>query len=235
VTVTRQGVKAYWQDRVSSQHRSDSSEFYRRKASEHVLLMRDEDRNVPAVDYACGAGELLEHLDKLTSVARGVEQSNSMCQQARKRLTGTGITVVEAEGLEASRTAQEPVWMTCGGLNQYFNPEEMGIWFDNFAAQTNARSLYLFDTVDPARYFRLHTSSRFVSNRSRGLKSRLARLKNSDRWLVPTGRSHVRSIGRLEMGWAYGPPFFRALAEERGLTCWVCVLHGVRIPLPRAY
>ena len=149
----------FWSSQHSSLHRGSDDAFYDEKAHEHVDLMAPVDR-VSIADFACGAGELLAHLAPLVQIEVASDFSESMLGEAAARLAGSDIELIHRDGLNHAREATQRVWTTCGGLNQYLEPQSLHEWLRLFAANEHARAAYLFDCVDPHRYraLRLHSS-----------------------------------------------------------------------------
>jgi SAM-dependent methyltransferase len=221
VTSTDSRYLRFWQTQSRSLHREDDDSFYARKAKEHVGLMTD-DAGATVADFACGAGELLSNLVPLVDVEEASDFSESMLAQARQRLAGADVALIHADGMEHGRTATQPVWTTCGGLNQYLDPDLLRQWIEVFDANPAARSLYLFDTVDPIRYRALASRSRYAEQHpSAGLRAR-RRIWSAGNALTNLAHRQWAYLGSPAMGFGFTPSFLRDIASDVGLSARFC-------------
>lgn len=208
-------IREFWAAQVSSLHRSDSSDFYRKKAQEHSSFMETAHRRMGVADFATGAGELLAPFAELVVVESASDASASMLALARARLDGSGIQLEVRDGLSAATVCTSPVWTTCGGLNQYLDPSALRAWLRRFASSASARALYLFDTVDPLRSSTLRADS-FYMERTRTARSLLASVRSTTLAMIPS-RRRWRRLGSASMGYGYLPGFFREECSALGL------------------
>ena len=221
-------TKEFWNTQTSSLHRSNDDAFYAEKAQDHVSFMAPRDRTLASIDLGCGAGELLVYLAKDIDVREGLDYSRSMLEAARDRLGGSGIALSDADIFTHLPETSHPVWLTTGALNQYLDRERLDAFLDLFAANPAARSLYLFDCVDPIRYsfltFGLQYAApaqtlasggmRELARRARAFvrRARLAALfalGGFERTPIP--------LGRAAMGYGHKPRYWLEAAAKRGL------------------
>lgn len=221
-------VQRFWSVQTSSLHRSSDDSFYRRKAVEHAAFIREEDREAGCVDLGCGAGELLLHLARFAKVDAGIDYSESMLAQARERLSGLGIELLQADPMEYLATSKHRAWITTGAINQYYSAEQMESLLDLFCSHSTARCFYLFDCVDPLRYFTRPFGLAYEPPRTMtALRDRapwVRRLRRAaSRWRTALwlglGRFDrpVAALRRLEMGFGQRPDFWIASSAQRGL------------------
>lgn len=208
----------FWRSQTSSIHRSNDQEFYRRKAQEHALLISAEANDVRVADFACGAGELLEQMLPLVNVEEASDFSESMLARAADRLAGSDVTLICADGLSHAKTALQSVWTTCGGLNQYLDPSQLRDWVEHFVSNANARTLFMFDCVDPYRFRSLKQASKYTEQH---LSWRLSARRKA--WVLrnivgTASPQHYAYLGSASMGFGYAPQYLRDLARELDLT-----------------
>ncbi|MGE3643989.1 MAG: class I SAM-dependent methyltransferase [Beijerinckiaceae bacterium] len=222
--------KAFWNNQTSSLHRGHDSRFYARKAEEHAALLTNEERSAPCIDLGCGAGELLEYLQHHVNVTVGLDYSETMLAEARQRLSGSKIKLVNGDLFEFLPAASEPTWMTTGAINQYLDPQQTQCFLQLFKDSPSARSLFLFDCVDPVRYsiqpFGLSYLPAQASKRSRMRAMlwpayMLARraITGMRLSLGLLGRSGGAKLGRRGMGYGYTPAQWRLFLKPLGLEC----------------
>lgn len=221
--------KAFWRNQNSSLHRADDPMFYTRKAIEHAALMTEEERTAPCLDLGCGAGELLEHLQHHVNVVAGLDYSDSMLQAARQRLGGSSIRLTNSDLFDYLPTAAEPTWMTTGAINQYLDPQQSQRFLQLFKDNPSARSLFLFDCVDPVRYAVLPFGLSYLPARASKRSPMHATLwpiyLRVRRGIVGMklalgflGRSRAKLRGK-GMGYGYTPSRWRSFLEPLGLEC----------------
>lgn len=219
--------QVFWKDQTSSLHRSGDPHFYTRKAVEHASLMSQLEKERPCLDLGCGAGELLVHLKNHMNVVTGLDYSESMLDKAKKRLADSEIRLINTEFFEYLKIATESTWMTTGALNQYLNLKSTTHFLTLFKNNDDAKSLFLFDCVDPIRYAAMQFGLSYipsVTSNSRGLRDVVRYI----RWrlrliqfglklsLGLIGRSNVK-IGRVGMGYGYSPQVWHGLLSELNL------------------
>jgi len=214
-------IRDYWAGMEASLHREDNPVFYAMKAAEHAAFLRPEERGAGAIDLGCGAGELLAFLGAHVRVSLAQDFSAAMRSAAAARLGTQAPEITGDDWTSLLPGRDEPVWMTTGALNQYLPPGELEAFLDLFARHPPARALFLFDCVDPLRFYLLRAGIRYVDE-PEGLRAR-ARAIAYRTWLAllllagaPAGR--IRRLGRGHMGWGQGPAFWRQAAASRGLT-----------------
>lgn len=225
--------QAFWSRQTSSRHRFSTEAFYAAKAEEHTALFAEDDCRAPAVDLGCGAGELLLHLAARLNVRAGLDYSGSMLEQAKIRLAGTGIELVQGDAFEYLPGRPLQVWLTCGALNQYLAPEALHRFLDLFLREAAPRSLYLFDCVDPVRYAALPYGTSYVrtappaaARRRGGIAAvrgvagtvvRTLRAAVDAARLAARSRTGFRELAGPGMGYGYLPLFWLDACEARGL------------------
>lgn len=210
-------ARVFWATQTRSGQPVSEEWFFKKEAQEHAQFMGPIDRLGPTIDFACGAGELLAPFAELAGVTVGLDFSSSMLSEARLRLGQSPIELIEGNGLLHAQRADQPVWATCEGMNQYLDPNEIVSWVSSFVANPRARSLYLFDCVDPLLYRVLRPANRYRKQEMPPLRAL--------RWRARMLKMAIRNVGhkdwaRLDssgMGYGYTPGFFRALAEDLSL------------------
>lgn len=209
-------TREFWSAQSGSLHRGSDDAFFGKKAREHVELMPPVDRESIA-DFACGAGELLAHLAPLVQIEVASDYSEPMLGEAAARLIDSDIELLHRDGLKYAREATQRVWTTCGGLNQYLEPQSLQEWLRLFAENEYAQALYGFDCVDPHRYRTLRLHSGYIERELRW--SARMRLLAHRIMTLPAGatRRTWAYLGTPSMGYGYTPAHFRALAAEFGL------------------
>lgn len=221
--------KLYWQTKTTSGHRTEDPAFYQRKATEQAALMLPDERARPSLDLGCGAGELLEHLQHHVNVVAGLDYSDSMLQAARQRLGESSIRLTNSDLFDYLPTAAEPNWMTTGAVNQYLDWQQTRRFLQLFRDNPSARSLFLFDCVDPVRYAVLPFGPSYLPRRP-ALRPRwragLMSLYREAR-RVATGVELILGLfdrrgvllNRGRMGFGYHPCHWRELIEPLDLEC----------------
>lgn len=220
--------KTFWNSQTSSLHRTGTADFYARKAEEHVTLLDESERIAPAVDLGCGAGELLAQLLKHTNVRVGVDFSESMLDEARQTLAHTEVELLSADVFEYLPGSHFSVWTTTGALNQYLDEVRLNDFLDIFVANSSARSLFLFDCVDPIRdavipygiaYRRIDlTGNTPLHTLARRIYIPLRRSRLALRLAFGTLERPFQSLRREGMGYGQLPSFWLDAAARRNLN-----------------
>jgi cyclopropane-fatty-acyl-phospholipid synthase len=221
----------FWSQQTSSLHRRDSQNFYKKKADEHASVMTAGDCQDGALDLACGAGELLQWLLPLVKYETAIDFSASMLEQAKRNLPNSNVEFFLGDVYQYLPSARQSVWTTTGGLNQYLNDSDQLRLLDIFVENSFVRSFYMFDTVDPLRYYLMPHGISYRPEHAR--ESRLfpaswldvarclRRVRYSGRLVAGLGERDCRKLNSPGMGWAYLPRFWLKAAEVRGLECEV--------------
>jgi len=149
----KHNIKEFWDSQTTSRHRSDSKIFYKEKALEHSSYFTEEERTMSCIDIGCGAGELLYYLDKIINLNAATDYSSSMLLKAKKRLVESNIEFIDSDIGEILEHLKQKIWITTGAINQYLDKDELGEVVDSFKKNNHASGLFLFDCVDPYRYF----------------------------------------------------------------------------------
>ena len=214
-------AKDFWNRQTSSLHRADGDFFYRRKAAEHAGLIPDAERQAGAIDIGCGAGELLYFFSHLVRVDTGLDYSQSMLAEAARRLEGKPIQLLDRDLFDYLPPSSHPVWLTTGAINQYLAPDDLRRFLDVFRDNAAARSLYLFDCVDPIRYLLVPYG---LSYRPPVARDIVRKVYHFGRRAVIAAGLALGVLGRPSlklpgagMGYGFLPKFWFAEAAARGL------------------
>lgn len=213
-------IKAFWNSQKSSLNRSADPQFYRRKAEEHVSLLTPFERSVGAVDLGCGAGELLVHLAELMRMDVGLDFSGPMLAEAEKLLTGTPISLVNADVFDYLPGSRHGTWMTTGGLNQYLDVSDLRRFLDIFSKNQDAKSLFLFDCVDHLRFSVLRHGISYLDRMApdrNSPRSTFRRLLLAAQLAAGQLTTPTKQLSSASMGYGYLPSFWRTEAEKRSL------------------
>lgn len=216
-------AKAYWDKQTTSLHRSGQDEFYRSKAEEHASLIPVEERQVGCIDLGCGAGELLYFFSDVVRVDTGLDYSESMLKNAKEKLSGKKIELIHGDIFQYLPKSRHPIWTTTGALNQYLDPEQLNAFLDLFTGNAAARSLYLFDCVDPIRHLLMPYGISYRTPVPRGPAKQIYHFAR--RGLIGAGLAlgilgqPSRKLRGAGMGYGYLPKFWLAAAARRGLEC----------------
>jgi SAM-dependent methyltransferase len=220
-------ARKFWHSQTTSLHRDGSDAFYRRKAEEHARFFLTDERQWPCVDLGCGAGELLQHLARRINVVAAIDYSEAMLTEAKRRLLGSTIRFHESGAFDYLPEAQEKVWMTTGAVNQYLEKTAMDAFLAMFGQHGVARTLMLFDCVDPLRYALLTFGIAYLPTKAgegpiwrRLLRPlRMWQRRFAVAWQILAGsrnRAGIR-LGKASMGYGYPPSYWREAAALLGL------------------
>ncbi|HEY4203127.1 MAG TPA: class I SAM-dependent methyltransferase [Devosiaceae bacterium] len=220
--------KSFWDKQSSSLGRDSSAEFYRRKAAEHSEIITKNDHSVGIVDLGCGAGELLQFLAEKLRIEKGIDYSASMIQSARVALARfPDITFEQADIFQYLPLSAHAVWMSTAAIDQYLNASDTQKFLTIFANNQSARSLYLFDCIDPVRYrlmslgisYRPEDAVKFEPTNTRKRLSLLRRRSEFAAKLVTGGLAkEFVYLGTPEMGYGALPRFWLKAAKSLGLS-----------------
>lgn len=213
--------KKQWANCTESGHRAVTTEFYRRKALEHALIM-GETASMPSVDLGCGAGELLSEFAKHANVREAIDFSDAMLEQAKRLLVGSEIKFINRDVFDYLETCKLPNWVACESLNQYFDPSGQLHLIDAFVRNSSARNLYLFDTICSIRYDLWH-GTRTLSFTQPGRVSYLRGLAAFTFGFFKAAFSPamLESASLGTMGYSFNPGFFIRAAKSRNLQVTV--------------
>lgn len=210
--------RAYWEQRTSSEHRSDDDAWYRSKAEEHLGLMSDEDRRSGCVDLGCGAGELLVHLSRGCRVDAALDFSSAMLDRARQRFPTGDVQLLNEDVFSYLGHAVARVWLASGSVNQYLDGQGQERMLDQFRENGAARSFYLFDCIDPSRYvlFERRALNRYDASAPAPWLHRVAGFfRGMMRAAVRPAWFEAGALGHL--GFGFAPCFWRRACERRHL------------------
>lgn len=214
-------ARQFWETQTDSRHRHGSPAFYRDKADEHAGVMWPADRELPAIDLGCGAGELVNYLKHLIRLDCGLDYAESMLAKARH--LNPDVTFVQADFEDFVASCSQPVWLATGSVNQYVDPDGQRRILDHFVANPESRAIYWFDNVDPIRYI-VTSRVRLLDYESGAPVSRvrllLALARLAGRGLLLPRRLDVMHLS-LRMGYAYRPAFWIREGSARGLSVQV--------------
>ena len=77
--------KSYWADKKSNMNRREDSNYYDKKATEHISFISQYGKSKSVTDFGCGAGELLSrYVDLMPADYRGIDFSDSLLRRARE-------------------------------------------------------------------------------------------------------------------------------------------------------
>jgi SAM-dependent methyltransferase len=218
-------ARQFWERQTSSRHRLDTDDFYKSKAQEHAAFLADAERTGGVVDIGCGAGELLYFFSEYARVDVAIDYSSSMLEQARARLAGKQMVFIEGDAFDHLPDVQQQVWTSTGAVNQYLAPDRVSDLLDMFCQNNRARTLYLFDCVDPIRIVLMPfgISYRQPAARASGLKELARRTYRAGKQGIFTTRLILglqRPAQKLRgdgMGYGFLPRFWLGLAAQKGL------------------
>lgn len=217
----------FWNRQRVSLHRSGMDDYYARKAREHAGVITEAGIVGPIADLGCGAGELLSHFSKILQVEIAIDFSASMLEEAKRRLNGQTIQLIQSDALTAARNLTCPVWISCGAVGQYLDALELRLLVRAFSDAVPARALVLFDCVDPARYGMQLPSSLYpltpvappgVPRRIKAyVRAMWHGLKLTMNGAINTGHR----LGSIGMGYGYFPAFWQDLCAGTHLHCHI--------------
>lgn len=141
-----------------------------------------------------------------------------MLEQARRR--NPELHLICADFKEYVANCREPVWLATGSVNQYIDAPGQRDVLDHFRRNPASKTLYLFDNVDPIRYF-MTSRARLLDYVGDAPVSRLG-------LLLAFGRIGIRGLLRpasldvvhlgMRMGYGYRPAFWLREARARELV-----------------
>ena len=141
----------YWSGKDTSYLRKDSDLFYERKVLEHVGHLFVPERTMSVIDMGCGAGELVKYYLENLNIVEAVDYSAKMLARASERCGGRKCIFIEADCVEYSAITRSPVWIASESINQYLTLDKVEVIINNFVTSDSARTMALYDTVDPDR------------------------------------------------------------------------------------
>lgn len=209
----------YWSEQSDSQHRSKAN-FYQKKAEEHTFLL-GSDANLPCADIGCGAGELLlELLNNKVKIVDAIDYSPKMLEEAKKKLHSSNINFLNIDTFIYLENSKVNTWTACGSINQYLTKKEQEKVLDLFVKNDNAQSVYLFDTVCPARYILWSKSKILNFNSPTNNFSYLRKIYGFLKGLL-LATFKPQSLEYLpikSMGYAFSPSLFIKMAQDKELS-----------------
>ena len=213
----------FWNLQTKSLHRSP--DIYKKKAKEHISIIKASYRKLPIIDLGCGAGELLEFLIGKLNIEEGIDYSQSMLNMAEKRLgSKVKFKLVEKNIFDFLENSNKKIWLTTGALNQYLNPEEIEKLISTFVFNKNVSTFYLFDCVDPLRYSLMGLGIEYFK-KSLDLNKTINLLKSVKKFInfIKLYSSTIKNkgsayLGKTSMGYGYVPSYWIELANNSGLN-----------------
>jgi len=224
-------IRRFWDGQSHSLHRESGSQFYAKKASEHISLLDEKEKLYPAIDIGCGAGELIAQLIGKLDIRVACDISISMLEEARKRIGDSDIRLLQINDLEPFLiSSDEAMWMTTGAINQYLNANDLYRIVDVFQKNSQARLFILFDCVDPYRYFLLRTETSYLPPIGTQKLSALSVLRIVARLLWRCWLHLYRSVkiicsgscvylSKASMGYGFKTFIWHKWCSELGLSC----------------
>jgi SAM-dependent methyltransferase len=213
----------YWVTANNSSHRGNSDGYYEQNAAEHASLFTTIDAGLEGIDLGCGTGKLLKYYSKILNCRVGLDISPTMLQVAREDL-GDDVNLINSNPFDYLPNCKNPIWITCGALNQYLDNVEIKNLLLIFKNNEHAKSFYLFETICPIRYrlFGLGISYRKpVGFFRKGLmvrfKDLIRRFIFSVNFMIGKYSKGTVYLGTPIMGYAYLPIFWHKLASDLDL------------------
>lgn len=212
--------KTYWSRKTNGEHRLILEEFLEKEASEKLYLLAGGNN---ILDIGCGAAELLTYYAGQYENCIGVDQSESMLFQARKRIENQHLN----HKIKLIHQSATRIWedlklnfrnyypfdrITAGQLIQYLTKEQI----DDFIANsmkflTPNGKIWLFDIVD-SRTYELWLSGLYHTNDLNiSILLKIIGQRIKDRLKILAGKPIS------DMGYGYSPIFFTTIAQKYGL------------------
>lgn len=114
--------------------------------------MTADDRHQGAVDLGCGSGEILSELCRLVKINIAIDFSESMLKTARKTVDDKRLVFQCQDVFAHIAESRDPIWISSQAINQYSNRDMLHVLIRQFLMNEHARSMYLFDTIEPIKY-----------------------------------------------------------------------------------
>lgn len=212
--------KKNWSNKNESGHRSNDANYWKKKASEHIYILNQHPKN-ECIDIGCGAGELLEYLlIGGENITEAIDYSESMLQEAKKRLSDTEIKFSSSNIITYLENCTCDTWIACQSINQYLDEKQLCDILDVFSKNSHAKSIYLFDTICPSRYTLWHRSRIIDYSGNEFRLSYFRKIYGFSLGLIESiflpHRFYTTNIGI--MGFAFSPCFFKKQASIRNLN-----------------
>lgn len=218
--------KAFWDNQESSYNRSESEVYLRKKADEHIGLIEYRSKKTDEIlDIGCGAGELLFFVASELNVKTAIDYSDLLLNKARKNLKAhKEINFIKSDVFEylSKAKSKEKIWMTTAAVNQYLDNSEVCQLIEKFCENKEAKSFYLFDTIDYIRYkmnicgSSYKNQSFFKKNIFRRLFKKIKCIINIIKLFMIYNRETVR-LHSTAMGYGHSPQFWLFLAKKYNL------------------
>ena len=206
---------AVWEQKPDGGHRSQEEEFLRKEAREKLFHLGAGES---ILDFGCGSADLLVYFAKEYKTTIGADFSAGMLAKAEKRIEGFGcsnVMLIHADEKTVWDRIEIPLdRITCSGVVQYMNHDQLTHFIGNAASNLTARGkLVLFDIIDPYVYdlFRFGFF-RSENNRYKDIKYILWFLRR----LFFEKKKKERPCGSL--GYGYSLPIIESLANKFSLS-----------------
>jgi len=218
-------AKQFWSNQVSSRHRLNTEEFFREKAKEHAGFFRDDERDVGCLDLGCGAGEILYFFSDYVKVEVAIDYSDSMISEAKNRLSGKEIDILNRDLVEYLKISKQEIWVTSAAINQYLDEGRLREILDFFCDNADAKGFFLYDCVDPIRIQMLPYGIGYMKPpHATGGKQAIRSLYRMVRRGLIAARFAAGSLGQTSqklrgdgMGYGFLPRFWHEVADEKQL------------------
>ncbi len=206
--------RSYWSRRTDGGHRSSDDSFLRKEAAEKLYFIEGGDT---LLDFGCGACELMQYYAPHFKKLVGVDFSESMLEEARKKLEGS-----YAPNIRLALADDRTVWsridgsfdrIVCSGVVQYLDVAQLQNFLDNASKRLNLEGkILLFDVID-SRIRPLARAGLFTDRPNPLVlvgacaTMVLRRYLDSDRRILPTD----------ELGYSYDPNLISEMSMNSGL------------------
>jgi cyclopropane-fatty-acyl-phospholipid synthase len=150
--------KNYWDSKNSPGHAFETEEWYKKYASEIRFHLQD---CLTVVDAGCGNAEILVELAPSFSTLYGLDYSTSMLEEAKKRISGKGITNVQlfhSDVLNIDKVIPSSVdAIICNEVVQFLNSLQLNEFVSKCSKLINKKGRILLLNIPDAKCFDLYS------------------------------------------------------------------------------